>query len=121
MTAVLPESFFCLPLEKLPEQTDQLVYTFRSGVYRSGKTVDRGEQVCAEVEFAALHPVETLQDELDRAIERQPEARHPLVGQRQDAGLALLTDQLEDMKERATGGNGTPSTKEMLSAFFPKF
>ena len=32
-----------------------------------------------------------------------------------------LTDQLEDIKERAMAGNGAPTTKEMLSAFYPKF
>jgi pyruvate/2-oxoacid:ferredoxin oxidoreductase beta subunit len=32
-----------------------------------------------------------------------------------------LTDQLEDMKERAMAGNGSPSTKEMLSSFYPSF
>ena len=32
-----------------------------------------------------------------------------------------LTEQLEDMKERAMPADGAPSTKEMLSAFFPKF
>jgi 2-oxoglutarate ferredoxin oxidoreductase subunit beta len=37
------------------------------------------------------------------------------------AEVPSLTDQLEDMKERAMGGNGAPSTKEMLSEFYPKF
>ena len=32
-----------------------------------------------------------------------------------------LTDQLDDMKERAMPADGAPSTKEMLSAFYPKF
>ena len=32
-----------------------------------------------------------------------------------------LTDQLEDIKERAMEGNGAPSTKEMLSRFYPSF
>jgi len=32
-----------------------------------------------------------------------------------------LTDQLEDMKERAMAGGEAPTTKEMLSAFYPKF
>ena len=32
-----------------------------------------------------------------------------------------LTDQLEDIKERAMAGNGTMTTKEMLSKFYPSF
>jgi 2-oxoglutarate ferredoxin oxidoreductase subunit beta len=32
-----------------------------------------------------------------------------------------LTEQLEDMKERAMAGDGAPSTKEMLSTFYPSF
>jgi 2-oxoglutarate ferredoxin oxidoreductase subunit beta len=37
------------------------------------------------------------------------------------ADVPSLTDQLEDMKERAMAGNGSPSTKDMLSAFYPSF
>ena len=37
------------------------------------------------------------------------------------AEVPSLTDQLEDMKQRAMGGNGAPSTKEILSTFYPKF
>jgi 2-oxoglutarate ferredoxin oxidoreductase subunit beta len=32
-----------------------------------------------------------------------------------------LTDQLESMKERAMAGGGAPSTKEILSRFYPRF
>jgi len=32
-----------------------------------------------------------------------------------------LTDRLEDIKERAMAGNGSPSTKEMLESFYPSF
>ena len=32
-----------------------------------------------------------------------------------------LIDQLEDIKERAMAGNGSPSTKEMLNSFYPSF
>jgi 2-oxoglutarate ferredoxin oxidoreductase subunit beta len=32
-----------------------------------------------------------------------------------------LTDRLEEIKERAIGDNGVPSTKEMLSSFYPSF
>jgi len=32
-----------------------------------------------------------------------------------------LTDRLEDIKERAMAGNGALTTKEMLTAFYPKF
>jgi 2-oxoglutarate ferredoxin oxidoreductase subunit beta len=32
-----------------------------------------------------------------------------------------LVEQLDEMKERAMKGNGSPSTKEMLSAFYPSF
>ena len=37
------------------------------------------------------------------------------------AEVPSLNDQLEDMKQRAMGGNGVPSTKEILSTFYPKF
>ncbi len=32
-----------------------------------------------------------------------------------------LIDRLDDIKERAMAGNGTPSTKDMLSSFYPSF
>ncbi len=55
------------------------------------------------------------------AVEYTREQEKITCGVLYEVEAPSLTDQLEDIKERAMAGNGAPSTKEMLSAFYPKF
>jgi 2-oxoglutarate ferredoxin oxidoreductase subunit beta len=70
--------------------------------------------------------VATLPEDYDRtqrgnAIQYTREKDKITVGVLYEVQAPSLTDQLESMKERAMAGGEVPSTKEILSRFYPRF